>query len=247
MLLEDQYVWVTGASRGIGKACAILCAAHGATVIINGRNQNSLEEVQDLIKSEGGHDPIVAPYDAANPQEIKYAFSQILKQIPRLDGLINNAGILEDALLGMITRDSIERVFSINTFAVMEHMQYASRFMARKGHGSIVNISSIIGRVGNEGQVAYSGSKAAVIGMTQSASKELAKSNIRVNTIAPGFIRTDMTRQIPEQKYKQRLSEIKMGRIGEPEEVANVALFLLSSLSSYVTGQTIGVDGGMIL
>ena len=126
-------------------------------------------------------------------------------------------------------------------------MQYAARLMMKQRHGSIVNLSSIIGRVGNEGQVVYGASKAAVIGATYSGAKELAHYNIRVNAVAPGFIETDMTKQLSTEKYAQRLSEIKMGRIGKADEVANVILFLASDSASYVTGQVIGVDGGMIV
>lgn len=158
-----------------------------------------------------------------------------------------NAGVLEDALIGMVATEQINYVFKVNTFGVLYCSQYASRLMARNGGGSIILVSSIIGTNGNTGQAVYGGSKAAVIGITKSLSKELANQNIRVNAIAPGFIDTDMARSLSEEKFKERITSIKMGRIGQPEEVANVALFLASDLSSYVTGQIIGVDGGMLI
>jgi 3-oxoacyl-[acyl-carrier protein] reductase len=147
----------------------------------------------------------------------------------------------------MVTHEQIEKTFSINTFGVLYVAQYAARLMSRNKSGSIINISSIIGTNGNEGQTVYGGSKAAVIGITQSLAKELAPNNIRVNAIAPGFIDTDMTRQLPKDKYQERMESIKMGRIGKPEDIANTALFLASDLSAYVTGQVIGVDGGMLI
>ncbi len=147
----------------------------------------------------------------------------------------------------MITHNQIERTFGINTFGVLYVTQYAVKLMNRNKAGTIINISSIIGTNGNEGQAVYSGSKAAVIGITKSLAKELASSNIRVNAIAPGFINTDMIKGLPKNKYQERLDSIKMGKVGKPEDIANTALYLASDLSSYVTGQVIGVDGGMLI
>jgi len=160
---------------------------------------------------------------------------------------VANAGVLDDALIGMVTTDQIKRVFETNTYGVLYCAQYASRLMARNKSGSIINVASIIGTNGNVGQAVYGGSKAAVIGITHSLAKELAPSNIRVNAIAPGFIDTEMARSIPPEKFQERINSIKMGRIGSPDEVAKVILFLASDLASYVTGQTIGVDGGMLI
>ena len=169
------------------------------------------------------------------------------KNVGQLDAVVNNAGILDDALLGMVNEQQLSRTFAVNTEAVIFHMQYASRLMMKQKSGSIINVSSIIGRVGNIGQTVYSASKAAVIGATYSAAKELAVHNIRVNAVAPGFIETDMTKQLSANKFEERLKEIKMGRIGKAEEVANVIIFLASDQSTYVTGQVIGVDGGMVI
>lgn len=247
MLLENRVALITGANRGIGLATAEVFAKNGASVILAGRCQANLEGVAQRLKESYGISALVAAFDVANPDEVKNAFQAIFKATRRLDVLVNNAGVLEDALIGMVSAAQMERVFSVNTFGVLYTSQYASRLMARSGGGSIINLASIIGTNGNVGQTVYGGSKAAVIGITKSLAKELAQSNIRVNAVAPGFIDTDMARSIPEDKFNERLGSIRMRRIGSPLEVANVNLFLASELSSYVTGQVIGVDGGMLI
>lgn len=246
-MLKGKRVLITGATRGIGKATAYKFAANDATLILNGRNKEVLEDLQRDIQKQYNVDVYVLTYDVNDISAIKQAFIWIKKNVGSLDVLINNAGVLEDALLGMINETQVRNTLSVNTEAVIYHMQYASRLMMKQKQGSIVNISSIIGRTGNEGQVVYAASKAAVIGATYSAAKELAPFNIRVNAIAPGFIETDMTQQLTEDKFEKRLTEIKMGRIGKSEEVANAILFLASDLASYVTNQVIGVDGGMVI
>ena len=147
----------------------------------------------------------------------------------------------------MVTHTQIENVFRVNTFGALYVTQYSVKLMMRNKSGSIINISSIIATNGSEGYTVYGGSKAALIGITKSLAKELAPNNIRVNAIAPGFINTDMTKNLPKDKYEEILKSIKMGRVGKPEDVANTALYLASDLSSYVTGQIIGVDGGMVI
>lgn len=246
-MLQDKNILITGSTRGIGRATAMVCAAHGATLILHGRDAAALANLKDEISSQYGVNVNFLTYDVREASEIKNAFLWIKKNAGRLDVLVNNAGVLDDALLGMINDKQMSNTFAINIDAVIYHMQFASRLMTRQKSGSIINVSSIIGRTGNAGQVVYSASKAAVIGATYSAAKELGPYNIRVNAVAPGFIDTDMTKQLPADKYAQRLSEIRMNRIGKPEEVANTILFLASDLSSYVTGQVIGVDGGMVV
>lgn len=247
MLLEGKIVFITGASKGIGRATALVCAKHGALLVINGRNEEQLITLADEIEEISAKRPLIVNYDVANIDDMKKAFQRIHREYKRLDVLINNAGILYDSLLGLIQPSRLEELMAVNLNAVIYHMQYAARLMLRQKKGSIINISSIFGRLGEAGQVAYSASKAAVIGATRSAAKELASANIRVNAVAPGFIETDMTTQIPFEKFQERLASIKMGRIGRPEEVANSILFLASDLSSYITGQVIGVDGGMVI
>ncbi|OMG49090.1 3-oxoacyl-ACP reductase [Paenibacillus macerans] len=247
IMLKGKNVFITGSTRGIGRSTAFVCAANGANLVLHGRDLSVLKQVKEEITGKYHVDVHLLAYDVCDPDEIKNAFVWIKKNLGRLDVLVNNAGVMDDALLGMVNERQMESTFSINIEAVIYHMQYASRLMTRQKQGSIINVSSIIGRTGNAGQVVYASSKAAVIGATYSAAKELGVHNIRVNAVAPGFIDTDMTKQFSEEVYKQRLSGIKMNRMGRPEEVANTILFLASDLSSYVTGQVIGVDGGMVI
>jgi len=245
--LSGKVALVTGGSRGIGASISRLLVNAGAYVYVCGRDEKALTETCHALNEAGtgSAEPLV--FDVKDNKQIKEAFQAIFKQSKRLDVLVNNAGILDDALIGMVSQTQIEETFSVNTYSVLYTCQYAARLMARSGGGSIVNISSIIGRVGNEGQAVYSGSKAAVIGISQSLAKELAAQSIRVNAVAPGFIDTDMTRNLPQDKYQQREASIAMKKVGSPEDVAKTVLFLASDLSSYITGQVIGVDGGMLV
>lgn len=248
MLLKDKIALITGAARGIGFATARLFALEGATVVLSGRSQESLEAAKAMLEAEiEGVAVSTLVLDVTNPDSVRDAFQTVFKRYKRLDALVANAGVLDDALISMVTEAQIHRVFEPNTYGVLYCAQYASRLMARNKGGSIVNLASIIGTNGNVGQAVYAGSKAAVIGITKSLAKELAPQNIRVNAIAPGFIDTDMARSIGPDKFAERVASVKMGRVGSPDEIAKVALFLASDLSSYVTGQTIGVDGGMLI
>jgi 3-oxoacyl-[acyl-carrier protein] reductase len=246
-MLKDKIALITGATRGIGKAIVETYAQNRATIILNARDKKKAEIVADELRDKYKVAVEIVLFDVSNYEEVKNGFKELFKITKKLDIVVNNAGILDDALIGMVTYKQIEKTFSINTFGVLYVAQYAARLMNRNKSGSIINISSIIGTNGNEGQAVYGGSKAAVIGITQSLAKELAPSNIRVNAIAPGFIDTDMTRGLPKDKYQERMDSIKMGRIGKPEDIANTALYLASDLSTYVTGQVIGVDGGMLI
>lgn len=245
-MLKGKVCIVTGATRGIGLRIAEYFAGEGATVFLNGRDAAKVDELVDRLNQKG-HD--VHPFfcDVSDPAQVKEAFQSFLKVSKTLDVLVNNAGILDDALIGMVSPNQIEQTFSINTYSVLYMSQYASRIMSRNHSGSIINLTSIIGTNGNVGQAVYGGSKAAVIGITKSLAKELAGKNIRVNAIAPGFIDTDMARSIPDEIFTQRVDSVAMKRIGSPKEIAGVACFLASELSSYVTGQVIGVDGGMLI
>ncbi len=248
MLLDAKVALITGGCRGIGLATARLFAREGSHVILTGRSLESLEEaLSSLAKDVPGARLTKLVLDVAHAESVRDAFQSVFRLTRRLDVLVSNAGVLDDALIGMVTEQQIQRVFATNTFGVLFCAQYGSRLMARNKSGSIINIASIIGVDGNAGQSVYAGSKAAVVGITRSLAKELAPQNIRVNAIAPGFIETDMARSIGQEKFAERVASVKMGRIGSPDEVAKVALFLASDLSTYVTGQIIGVDGGMLI
>ena len=246
--LDGKVALVTGSTRGIGWAAARALAEAGASVVLNGAHDDALlQQRTATLRDEFGVPCAGFLGSVADYVSVKQCYEEIFNQFRRLDVLVNNAGVLSDALLGMIPTDMIEYVLSTNLKGCIYHLQEASRLMARHRSGSIVNVSSIIGRVGNEGQAVYGASKAGVIGLTLSAAKELASKGIRVNAVAPGFIETDMLKALTAQKYADRLSSIKMGRIGRPEDVANAILFLASDLSAYVTGQVLGVDGGMLI
>ncbi len=248
MILQDKICFITGSTRGIGWATAREFARNGARVILNHRDSAKLlEERCSELEAESHGTAIGLVADVTDASAVKNCYAEIFRKFKRLDVLVNNAGILQDALLGMITNEIMHAVIETNLVGSLVHLQEASRLMTRNQRGSIVNISSIIGRVGNEGQTIYAASKAAVIGMTMAAAKELAPKNIRVNAVAPGFIDTAMTRQLPSEKFQQRMAAIRMGRIGTAEEVAQAIVFLASDMSSYVTGQVLGVDGGMII
>jgi 3-oxoacyl-[acyl-carrier protein] reductase len=247
-MLHDKVSFITGSTRGIGWATARAFARNGATVILNHRGSNTLlEERCRELEAEFHGKVIGLAADVTDAPAVKACYGEIFRQFKRLDVLVNNAGILQGALLGMITDGLIRAVLDTNVIGSLVHLQEASRLMARNQRGSIINVSSIIGRFGTEGQTAYAASKAAVIGMTKAAAKELAPKNIRVNAVAPGYIDTDMTRQMPQNKLQRQIPEIRMGRIGTVDEVAQAIMFLASDMSSYVTGQVLGVDGGMII
>ncbi len=247
-LLADKVAFVTGATRGIGLATAQAFAAAGAIVAMGGRNLANIKAaMEQVLQFCPGARLLPVVCDVGQEQDTKLAFQIIFREFKRLDVFVANAGILGDGLLGMVTRQQIVTVFSTNVFGAFHGAQYASRLMARHGGGSMIFLSSIMGTQGSAGQSVYSGSKAAIIGLVKSLAKELAPKNIRVNCIAPGFIDTDMTRSIPADKFAERAASIPMGRIGRPDEVANVSLFLASDLSGYVTGQVLGVDGGMLI
>jgi len=245
-LLSGKTALITGASSGIGKETALTFARNGANLILISRNE---EKLKKLLKNLEGFNINVDYYavDITNSELLKNLFSQLKKSKVIIDIVINNAGIMEDAVLQMVKTESIKRTFDTNVFALIDVSKRASRLMIRNKKGSIINLSSIIGTNGSKGQSIYSASKAAVIGFTKSLSKELGPLNIRVNSIAPGFIMTGMTEGITDCVIQENLKSISMGRLGSTKDVANVILFLASDLSEYVTGQVIGVDGGMVI
>lgn len=246
-LLDGKVCLITGTGRGIGKETARRFAKEGATVYCNDREEGSIDERSSEWSKEYGTTVIPLYFDVTDEDACKQAIIRIKKEQKRLDVLVNNAGVMRDALIGMIDRDLFDEIFSVNVYAVMNMLQLAGRQMKRQRQGSIINLSSIVGVEGNAGQMVYSASKGAVAALTKTAAKELAPDNIRVNAVAPGMIDTDMFRSIGEEKMSEHLKNIKMGRLGTPEDIANAIVFLASDMSSYITGQILGVDGEAIV
>ena len=241
-MLSKKIAIITGATKGIGKAITQLFADSNAIIYGIGRDEcelNALEQYSPNIHS--------VKADVCHTDEFKNIFQAIYKQHGHIDILVNNAGVMNDALIGMISEEMILDMFQTNVFSVIQLTQLAARFMKKQKFGNIINIASIIGLQGNSGQSVYSATKGAIISFTKSAAKELAPSNIRVNAIAPGIIKTNLFSTVPENKLLERISTIKLGRIGQPADVAKTALFLASDYSEYITGQIISVDGLTIL
>ncbi|MCE8556942.1 SDR family oxidoreductase [Ruegeria pomeroyi] len=246
-MLAGRTALVTGAGRGIGREIAARFAREGATVFVNGRDEARTQAAVEVLCAETGGDLRPAVFDVTDAAAVQKGLMAARKQTGQLDVLVNNAGIMEGAMLAMSSDDMLRRTLNTNVEATFFVVRTAARLMMRQeGGGSIVNLASIIGRVGVEGYSAYAASKAAVIGMTKALAKELAPQNIRVNALAPGFIETDLTSGIEGDQRARVLAQIRMGRAGTPADVAGPALFLASDLSSYVTGQVLGVDGAMV-
>jgi len=246
-MLRGKVVLVTGASRGIGRAIALLAAKNGATVLANyNKSEANAKELLGQAARDGLKVDIFKA-DVSSEQEIDSMFKHIKEKYGRLDVLINNAGIISNNLLMMTKTDELNRIIDINCKGPFLCMRSAAKMMMRQKSGSIVNISSIVGIQGNAGQVAYSGSKAFIIGMTKSAAKELSRYGITVNAVAPGLIDTDMTKDLDSDVKQRLLSGVSLGRIGTPEDVAKVVIALCSDLGGYVSGQVIGVDGAQIM
>jgi 3-oxoacyl-[acyl-carrier protein] reductase len=246
-MLKNKVAFLTGCNRGIGRALLETFAEHGAIVYAAARSENTLDKI--AIDLEKKYDTTIIPvyFDIKDTGALKEVFIKINKEQRRLDCIVNNAGVMEDALIGMVTDQNLRETFEVNVYSIIHIIQFAMRLMKKNNSGSIINISSIVGANGNPGQLVYSASKGAVISITKTAAKELAGSNIRVNAIAPGMINTDMFRSIGEERVATMKSKIGMQRLGTPDEIANAAVFLASDMSEYITGQVIGVDGGAII
>ncbi|MFT7721742.1 MAG: SDR family NAD(P)-dependent oxidoreductase [Roseateles sp.] len=243
--MRERVAFVTGASRGIGAACATALAQDGYRLVLHASRRESLDAL--LASLPPNADTLIVAYDMADTDSIGKAFQLVFKQFRRLDVLVNNAGVMEPAKLGMISQQALSRTLDVNLAAAILHMQGAAKLMTRAGHGAIVNMTSIVGRFGFEGQVPYSAAKAGLIGATLAAAKELAAQQVRVNAVAPGYIDTALNRQHHEDVHRQNLARVRMGRMGAANEVADLIRFLASDRATYITGQVIGIDGGMSL
>lgn len=245
MKLEGKTALVTGASRGIGKAIAKTLAAEGAMVIVNyNGSKEAAEQVVAEIQAEG-HKAVSMQCSVADPEAVETMIKQIISEYKRLDILVNNAGITRDNLILKMKEEEFQDVLDTNLKGVFHTSKHAARQMLKQKSGSIVNISSISGVMGNAGQTNYAASKAGVIGFTKSLARELASREICVNAIAPGFIETEMTGKLSESVVEAGKSQIPFGRFGKAEEVAKAVCFLVSEDASYITGQVLHVDGGM--
>lgn len=244
-MLSGKTALITGAGRGIGRAIALAMAREGARVIVNYRgSREKAEAVREEILAMGAQADIYG-CDVSDPEEVREMFQTVTGRYAGLDILVNNAGITRDNLILRMKEEELDEVLNVNLKGAFYCMKCAARLMLRQRSGRIINLSSVVGVHGNAGQVNYSAAKAGLIGMTKSLAKELGSRGITVNAIAPGFIETDMTEKLPEELRKSIAGTIPMGRFGAVEEVASTAVFLASGASSYITGQVIGVDGGM--
>jgi NAD(P)-dependent dehydrogenase (short-subunit alcohol dehydrogenase family) len=242
MRLQDRVAVVTGAARGIGQAIALRLAGEGAHVVLNDLQEEMLADTERLIAGHGGVSLRVAA-DIADRADTGRLADRAVAQFGRLDIWVNNAGITRDALLLTMTSEQWDAVLRVNLTGTFNGCQAAAAHMATAGGGSIVNLSSRA-YLGNIGQANYSASKAGVVGMTRTLALELARHGIRVNAIAPGFVDTEMARAVPEEVRERVVKAIPLRRMARPEEIANVALFLASDESSYITGQVLVVCGG---
>jgi 3-oxoacyl-[acyl-carrier protein] reductase len=247
MLLKDKVAMITGSGRGIGKAIAMKFAEEGAKLVLTDVRPEILEQTGKEIEQKFGTKPLCLTFDVRNAQQIDEAAKKTLDTFSRIDILVNNAGITRDQLLAMMSEQDWDDVLSINLKSVFLCTKTIGKLMIRQRYGRIINMASVVGVMGNAGQANYAASKGGVIAFTKTVAKELAKRNITANAIAPGFIDTDMTKAIPEKFLEQMKSAIPLARLGLPEDIANLALFLASDLSSYITGQVIHVDGGMVM
>jgi len=246
-MLHGQVAIVTGGARGIGKAISLLLAKVGAKVVINyNSSEQNAQEVVNTIVQQGGS-AFAVKGDISLSSTAEELINKTMDKFSRIDILVNNAGVTKDNLLMRMKEEDWDQVLNTNLKGMFLLTKAALKPMIKQRAGRIINISSVIGIGGNLGQANYAAAKAGVIGFTRSVAKEVAGRNILVNAIAPGYISTDMTANLPEKLKETILSSIPLGRIGSPEEVAQVVLFLASPWASYITGQTIIVDGGMVM
>ena len=243
--LNNKVCIITGAGRGIGREIAELFATEGAKVYALDICSEDLKWTIKVDIYRSNVIPVVI--DICDFTAVKDEIVGIKKKNGHIDVLVNNAGLITYELMSMIDYDKLRKMFEVNVIALIYMTQLVSRIMSRQKSGSIINMASMVGVKGAAGQMSYSATKGAVVSVTRSAAKELANSNIRVNAIAPGMVGTERFKAVLEEKFREKIADIPFGRLAEPKDIANVCLFLASDMSSYITGQVIGVDGGIIL
>ncbi len=237
---------VTGSARGIGKTIALTLAEAGANLVISDLNVEAGKETVEEIKTMG-RKAIWVESNVSQTDQATKLIETAQEEFGKIDILVNNAGITRDNLLMRMSEDEWDSVISVNLKGTFNCIRAATKFFMKQRFGRIINIASVVGQMGNAGQANYASSKAGVIGLTKSVAKELATRNILVNAVAPGFIQTAMTEKLPEKARESLLKLIPLAKLGQPEDVARVVLFLSSDQSSYITGQVINVDGGMVM
>ncbi len=246
MSFSGRVAFVTGASQGIGRACAVKLATQGATVVAAARNQEKLNDVVKEIVSAGGQASACA-LDVTDEEQVKASIKATIGQFGKIDILVNNAGITRDQLIMRMKRADWDAVLSTNLTSAYLCTQQVSMSMIRQRYGRIVNIASVFGQMGQAGQANYSASKAGLIGLTMAVARELASRNITCNAVAPGFIETAMTEVLGEEFKQSAAKQIPLGRVGSSEDVANAVAFLASDEASYITGHVLSVNGGMFM
>jgi len=245
--LKDRVAMVTGGSRGIGRACALALARAGARVVITyAGNEAAAQETLSLLEKASGQARALK-FDVSDTGACQAAVEQVVKELGRLDVLVNNAGVAVDGLVMRVKDADWDLQLDTNLKGPFALIRAACRPMMKQRSGAIVNITSVVGEMGNAGQAAYSASKAGMIGLTRSVARELASRNIRVNAVSPGFVDTDMTAKIGGEVRQRLLQGIPLERLGTAEEVASAVVFLASDLASYITGEVLKVNGGMYM
>lgn len=242
--VKDKVIIITGGAGGIGKETAKLLAKEGAKVVIFDINEDRLTEAKKEIEKYGIVEAIKA--DVTDFKSVSDAVNKVYEKFGKIDVLINNAGITRDGFLSKMDLEDWNKVIAVNLTGVFNTTKAVVPYMLERGEGNIISISSVVGVYGNIGQTNYAASKAGIIGMTKTWAKELGRKGIRANAVAPGFIKTEMTAKVPEKVINIMIEKTPLGRMGEPEDVANLLLFLSSDESSFINGQVIGVDGGLI-
>ena len=244
--LNDKVAIVTGASRGIGKAIANQLSNCGAKVVLVARNAEALDSVEESINSQGGN-AVAMPGDISSLNSFAEIAANTVSKWERIDILVNNAGTTRDNIIMRMKEEDWDSVLDINLKGCFNGIKAVTRSMIKNKAGRIISITSVIGQIGNAGQSNYAASKAGIIGLTKSIAKELGSRNITVNAVSPGYISTDMTDKLDEEVKEKMKSSIPLGKLGTPQDVANLVCFLASDEAEYITGQTFNVDGGMVM